>query len=76
MKKGIYTNKQNFNVRLIKPAEEETWDNLMKKYHYLGFERLSGETLKYVAKLDGKWVAILGWGSAAFKCKERDQTRD
>jgi len=73
MREGVYTKEQNLEVRLIKPAEEEKWDQLMKEHHYLGFERLSGEILKYVAEMDGEWVALLGWGSGAFKCTDRDK---
>ncbi len=29
--------------------------------------------MKYVAEIEGKWVALLGWGTAAFKCGPRDQ---
>lgn len=73
MREQIYTKEQNLEVRLMKPAEEEKWDQLMKEHHYLGFERLSGEMLKYVAEMDGEWVALLGWGSGAFKCTDRDK---
>ncbi|MEW6522187.1 MAG: hypothetical protein AB1445_01220 [Bacillota bacterium] len=45
----------------------------MATHHYLGFERLVGESLKYLALLEGEWVALLGWASAAVKCAARDQ---
>jgi len=60
-------------VRPIKPEEEDAWDELMSRHHYLGFERLVGESLKYVALLHGEWVALIGWGTSAFKCAPRDQ---
>ena len=69
----MYTKEQNLELRLMKPAEEEKWDQLMKEHHYLGFERLSGEILKYVVEMGGEWVALLGWGSGAFKCADRDK---
>jgi hypothetical protein len=31
-----------------------------------------GESLRYVAKRNGKWVALLGWSSAAFHLRVRD----
>ena len=37
----------------------------MGEHHYLGFHSLTGNTLKYVALLEGQWVALIGWGSAA-----------
>jgi hypothetical protein len=73
MKESIYKREQNLEVRLIKPAEEDIWDQLMKKHHYLGFETLSGECAKYIAEMDGEWVALLGWGTGAFKCADRDK---
>ncbi len=60
-------------VRPIKPEEEDTWDELMSRHHYLGFNRLVGKSLKYVALLHGKWVALIGWATSAFKCAPRDQ---
>lgn len=60
-------------VRPIRKKERNTWDELMSTYHYLGFRKLVGESIRYVALLDGKWVALLGWCSAAFKSSPRDQ---
>ena len=54
MREGRYAKDQKLEVRLMKPAEEEKWDQLMKEYHYRGFERLSGEVLKYVAEMKGE----------------------
>ena len=45
----------------------------MRQHHYLGFERIVGESLCYVASQGSDWVALLGWGSAALKCGPRDQ---
>ncbi|WP_287195931.1 ISAs1 family transposase [Syntrophothermus sp.] len=60
-------------VRPILPGEQTAWNHLMSTHHYLGFQKLPGNSLKYVAILNGEWVALLGWGSAAFKCKPRDR---
>lgn len=60
-------------VRLVYEAEVEAWNRLMANHHYLGFRALVGESLKYVATDDGQWVALLGWGTAAFKCGPRDR---
>ena len=60
-------------VRPIQPREAQLWNSLMDTYHYLGFRTLVGESMKYVALLNGEWVALLGWGNAAFRCGPRDQ---
>ena len=60
-------------VRPITLEEEERWDALVRTNHYLGFNGLIGERLKYVAILEGHWVGLLGWAAAALKCADRDQ---
>ncbi|MHB1527435.1 MAG: Druantia anti-phage system protein DruA [Candidatus Dormibacteria bacterium] len=59
-------------VRLVRPDETRRWAELMVAHHYLGFRILVGESLKYVAEQEGSWLALLGWGAAAFKCGPRD----
>lgn len=60
-------------MRPIFREEEGLWDHLMATHHYLGFRQLVGESLKYVAIMDGRWVALLGWGAAALACGPRDE---
>ena len=60
-------------VRPIGPGEAARWDLLVRERHYLGLGQLVGESLKYVAVVDGQWVALLGWASAAYKCGPRDR---
>ena len=57
---------------IIEPKDVERWNRLVQKHHYLKEHRMVGESLRYVAKLDGKWVALLGWSSAAFHLGARD----
>jgi len=60
-------------VRLIVPDEEDTWNKLMAAHHYLGFQKLTGPSLKYVAILGGRWVGLVGWGGGVLKTTVRDQ---
>lgn len=69
---GIQINLDFLVVRPITPGEENTWNNMMREHHYLGFHSLTGKTLKYVALLDGQWVALIGWGSATFQSSHRE----
>jgi len=62
----------NLVVRPINIAERLLWDTLMAKHHYLGFKSLVGKSIRYVAEIQGQWVALLGWSAAALKCKPRD----
>ena len=47
-------------------------DTLMDRHHYLGFRVIVGESLRYVAFLGKRPVALIGWGAAAFKSRHRD----
>jgi hypothetical protein len=60
-------------VRLLKAGEQCRWEGLMREHHYLGFRGLVGESLRYVAEWQGRWVALLGWCGAALKCQARDR---
>lgn len=61
------------SVRPITSQEEPLWNDLMGRHHYLGFQRIVGESMKYVAVLNGKWAGLIGWGTAALKSRHRDQ---
>lgn len=60
-------------VRPIDDSERDRWDSLMRKYHYLGLKQLVGEQIRYIALIQGRWVALIGWASAAYKNGHRDQ---
>jgi hypothetical protein len=45
----------------------------MRRHHYLGFQTIVGRSILYVALEGTRWVALLGWGSAALKCGARDR---
>lgn len=60
-------------VRPITAEEISRWNKLMDQYHYLGFKSLIGETLRYVAEHNGRWIGLIGWGSAALHCRDRDR---
>jgi hypothetical protein len=64
---------QELAVQPITRSDEQRWNQLMNEYHYLGFRHIVGESIKYIAQIRGEWVALIGWGTAAFKCGERDR---
>jgi hypothetical protein len=59
-------------VRPIQTGERQAWDALVAQHHYLGMRAIVGEAMRYVAQIDAQWVALLGWGAAAFKNRHRD----
>ena len=44
----------------------------MKAHHYLGALPKIGHSLWYVASFHGKWVALISFSAAAWKCAARD----
>jgi hypothetical protein len=60
-------------VRLCWPDEVDEHRALVAQHHYLKVDRSAGDTLRYVAEVDGQKVALLTWGSAAYKLAPRDQ---
>jgi hypothetical protein len=49
------------------------WNEYIQRYHYLGYTPLSGAQLRYFVAIDGQFVALLGFGAAAWKTAPRDQ---
>ena len=60
-------------VRLVCDQERGEFDRLLEERHYLESARLSGQTLRYVAELEGQWVALVCFGAAALHLKSRDE---
>jgi len=63
---------QRVEVRPVQQFERERLVELLAAYHYLGYQKAFGEQVHYVATVDGTWVALLVWASAALKLKPRD----
>ena len=43
------------------------------RYHYLGYQPLPGDQLRYFVRAAGRVVALLGFGAAAWKTQPRDR---
>jgi hypothetical protein len=71
--------KNSFNGKLLSirglSSERETarFNELCGKFNYMGEGRPAGDTLRMVVECDGEWVALLLWGSAAYRLKDRDE---
>ena len=63
---------QSLKVRVIEVGEQERFDALLKEKHYLGESVRVGDFLRQVIERDGQWVALLVWGPAALKLKDRE----
>ena len=60
-------------VRPVRAEEVLGWRAHMERFHYLGEGALVGESLRYVAHLDGEMVALLSWGAASLRNGPRDR---
>lgn len=77
-KRPVISNEQqhlleNVQLRLIEPAEQERFDQLIIKEHYLKNAQLVGEQVRYVAESQGEWVALMAWSAGSFKLKHREE---
>ncbi len=64
----------SLTIKMVRRTPDEgLWDFLVDRYHYLGNPWIVGSYLKYLAYVDGRLVACLGWGSAAWKVASRDE---
>ena len=60
-------------VRLLREEERARFDALLEQKHYLCSARMVGRTLRYVAELDGEWVALACFSAAALHLKAREK---
>jgi len=52
---------------------EPLWDRWVSRHHYLGYRRLLGHRLKYLAFFKDRPVAALSWSAPALKLAARDR---
>ena len=64
---------RRIQVRHVLPEEREHYDQLLKERHYLHSARLGGQSLRYVAELDGEWVALITFSAPALNIKSREK---
>ena len=60
---------------LVRPVERDELDEfkaLLRAHHWLGY-CMSGPPMRYVAELDGAWVALATFGSAVLRCPVREE---
>ncbi len=55
------------------PKQSALWNELIQRYHYLGYQPLPGAQLRYlIFSADSLLLAALGFGAAAWKVAPRD----
>lgn len=59
-------------VRPVLPEEQDKWNDLISKHHYLGEDNSKGRRICYVAECKGKCVALLSFSAASMQLSGRD----
>lgn len=58
---------------VTKGASSATWNELIARFHYLGYTRASGAQLRYLAtSADGRLLAAISFAAAAWTLADRD----
>lgn len=60
-------------VRELREHERSEFDWRLEEQHYLASSVLVGESLRYVAELDGQWVALVAFSAPALHLKGRER---
>jgi hypothetical protein len=61
------------SIDIVDKAGAPEFASMLAQYHYLGFDRTIGRNMKYMVRdRGGRPVALLLFGAAAWKCKDRD----
>jgi hypothetical protein len=64
---------RRISVRQVRTEERVRFDQLLEQRHYLHSSRLGGQSLRYVAEVDGEWVALLAFSGPAPNLKARER---
>lgn len=59
-------------LKTVERKESSLWNELIDRYHYLGYSRLAGAQMRFYVYGSGRLVALLGFSSAAWKVAPRD----
>lgn len=59
-------------LELVDKRSSSLWNEFIDRYHYLGYKTLPGAQLRYFVKAEGRILALLGFGAAAWKTAPRD----
>jgi len=60
-------------LKMVRGTDAEPlYNSLVNHHHYLGYRQIVGNHLKYIAYINDRPVACLGWGSAVWSVKSRE----
>jgi hypothetical protein len=71
---GTLQDLQQLRLWLVRPgADSQLWNELVARYHYLGFQPMVGAQLRYLAFDGNRPLAAMGFGAAAWRLAPRDR---
>ena len=57
---------------IVTKVDEPRFRALLREHHFLGDVQPRGETMRYVAHVEGRWLALAMFSAAALQCAARD----
>jgi len=57
----------------VEPKMSALWNELIDRYHYLGYNRQGGAQMRFFVYASGRLAALLGFSAAAWRAAPRDQ---
>ncbi len=64
---------EDLRLEVVGREASALWNELIDRYHYLGYKPLPGAQLRYFAYAGERRVALLGFGAAAWMTAPRDE---
>jgi hypothetical protein len=58
---------------ITEKSDSALWNEYVQRYHYLGYQPLPGDQLRYFIKAQHRILGLLGFGAAAWKTAPRDR---
>ncbi|MBF7083014.1 DUF4338 domain-containing protein [Desulfallas sp. Bu1-1] len=58
--------------RVARPKDSRLWNELIARYHYLGYTSLPGAQIRYLIRNETHLLGAIGMGAAAWKVAPRD----
>jgi hypothetical protein len=59
---------------VVKGTNSQLWNELIERYHYLGYKPLPGAQLRYFVHNGSRLLATIGFGASAWSVAGRDRT--
>lgn len=60
-------------IRVNNSPWEETWDYMVREYHYLGYQKMIGPRIKYLVFTEDRPIAALSYNQASLNLSVREE---